>query len=182
MQLHKIIIIVIFLCVGFNANSQRYTEYEIKSAYIFNFVKFIDFPENTFSTNKEPFIIGVMGNEALLAVLQDIIKGRTINNRNVIAIGISQIEETNKCQIILFSQMTTLQVRQFLEYLNSKPILTIGDNIEDFCQNGGIINFTPHNSPKRFEININAAKRAKLIISSKLLALARIVSDVENKF
>ena len=182
MKLHKNILFIVFLCLGINANSQQYTEYELKSAYIFNFAKFIEFPENTFSSQRDPFIIGVIGNDALLDVLQNIIKGKTINNRNVIAISISQLEEANNCQIILFSKTTKNQVSLYLEYLNSKPVVTVGDNIEDFCQNGGLINFTPQNSTKRFEINTNAAQRAKLTISSKLLALARIVSDAENKF
>lgn len=182
MKLHKNILIIVFLCLGIHANSQQYTEYELKSAYIFNFAKFIEFPENTFSSQRDPFIIGIIGNDAILDVLQNIIKGKTINNRNVIAISITQFEEANNCQIILFSKTTKTQLSQFIEYLNYKPVLTVGDNIEDFCQNGGIINFTPQNSTKRFEINPNAAQRAKLTISSKLLALARIINDAENKF
>lgn len=162
--------------------AQQFTEYELKSAYLFNFAKFIDFPENTFTSARDPFIIGVVGNEAFLDILQTVIKGKTINGRNILAISITQIEDLQNCQIVFFSKTSLNQTIMFLEYLNEKPIVSVGDNIDEFCQRGGIINFTAQNSLKRFEINPNAAQRAKVNISSKLYALARIVTDVEVKF
>jgi len=176
-------ILFFWLCfLSFAINAQQYTEYELKSAYLFNFAKFITFPPSTFNSPRDPFIIGVYGNDAFLDVLQNIVKGKTINGRNVIAISISQTEDIQNCQIVFFSKTTQNQIIMFLEYLNGKPIVSVGDNIDDFCQKGGIINFTSQNSIKRFEINPNAAQRCNLIISSKLLALARIVTDVEVKF
>lgn len=162
--------------------AQQFTEYELKSAYLFNFAKFIDFPENTFTSARDPFIIGVIGNEAFLDVLQTVIKGKTINGRNILAISIAQTEDVQNCQIVFFSKTPYNQTIMFLDYLNGKPIVSVGDNIDEFCQKGGIINFTAQNSVKRFEINPNAAQRAKVNISSKLFALARIVTDVEVKF
>jgi len=178
----KIFIITIFTLYCLIIQAQQYTEFELKSAYLFNFAKFVEFPDNTFSSPKEPFIIGVYGNEPFLDVLQSIIKGRTINNHNVIAILVTRPEDIVNCQIIFFSKITTNQAVYLLEYIGNKPILTVADNIEDFCQKGGMINFTPQYSQKRFEINPNAAKRASITISSKLLILARIVNDAEVKF
>ncbi len=173
----------LFLLVGnLTLVAQQYTEYELKSAYIFNFAKFIEFPPNTFNSDKDPYIIGVYGNEAFLEVLQAVIHGKTINNRSVIAINISQPEDALNCKMIYFSRTSITQALTIIEFLNGKPILTIGDNIEDFCQKGGMINFTQQFSHKRFEINPDAAARVKITISSKLLALARIVKDEEVKF
>ncbi|NSW45705.1 MAG: YfiR family protein [Bacteroidales bacterium] len=182
MKIYKFILFINFILLSYATKAQQYTEYELKSAYLFNFAKFITYPPSTFNSTRDPFIIGVYGNDAFLDVLQNIIKGKNINGRNVIAISINQIEDIQNCQIVFFSKTTRNQILMFLEYINNKPILSVGDNIEDFCENGGIINFTPQNDHKRFEINPNAAQRSNLIISSKLLALARIVNDVENKF
>ncbi|HOU97953.1 MAG TPA: YfiR family protein [Bacteroidales bacterium] len=182
MRTYTIILFLTLYSIANTLKAQQFTEYELKSAYLFNFAKFIDFPENTFSSARDPFLIGVIGNEAFLDVLQTVIKGKTINGRNIIAINITQTEDIQNCQIVYFSKTTRSQTLMFLEFLNGKPVVSVGDNIEDFCQSGGIINFTQQNSVKRFEINPNAAQRAKLNISSKLLALARIVTDVEVKF
>ncbi len=173
----------IMLIVNFKYSyAQQFTEYEIKSAYLFNFAKFVQFPSNTFTSEKDPFIIGVYGNEAFLDVLQNIIKNRNINNRNVLAINITQPEDINHCQIIFFSGISKNNLLNFLEWLANKPILTVGDNIEDFCQLGGMINFTSMKNKKLFEINPNAAQRSNIIISSKLLILGKIINDAEVKF
>ena len=179
-QLCKILLLL--LMFNLKIFAQQYTEYELKSAYLFNFAKFVEFPESTFSSSKDPFIIGVYGNESFLDILQNIIKGRTINNRNVIAISITQPSEMLNCQIIFFSKLSPTEVTMLLEFIGNRPILTVADNIEDFCQNGGMINFLPQHSQKRFEINPNAAQRAKISISSKLLILSRIVNDKDVKF
>jgi hypothetical protein len=173
---------IIFLLNVNYSYTQQYTEYEIKSAYLFNFAKFIEFPANTFSSDRDPFIIGVYGNESFLEVLQNIIKNRTINNRNVIAISISRPEDMKNCQIVFFSGISKNILINYLEWIANKPILTVGDNIEDFCQVGGIINFTSLKNKKHFEINPNAAQRSNITISSKLLILAKIVNDAEVKF
>ncbi len=178
----RMLVFIILFCFSLASFAQQYTEYELKSAYLFNFAKFVEYPEKTFTSVKDPFIIGVYGNEAFLDVLQTIIKGKVLNNRNVIAIPVSQPEEMFNCQIIYFSKISTHQAVMFFEILANKPILTVGDNIEDFCQKGGIINFLPQYSKKRFEINPSAAQRAGLTISSKLLILSRIVNDAEVKF
>ncbi len=171
-----------YLSFSVLANAQQYTEYELKSAYLFNFAKFVEYPENTFSSSRDAFIIGVYGNEAFLDVLQTILKGRTLNNRNVIAIPVTQPADMVNCQILYFSNISTNQAVMLLEAVVNKPILTVGDNIEDFCLKGGMINFLPQYSKKRFEINPNAVQRAEMKISSKLLILARIVNDAEVKF
>jgi hypothetical protein len=58
--------------------------------------------------------------------------------------------------------------------LRGASVLTVGDH-DDFATTGGVIHFTRENYRVRFEINVRAAERAGLRISSKLLQLARIV-------
>jgi len=54
--------------------------------------------------------------------------------------------------------------------------------LDYFCQQGGIINFTPKYYSYRFEINNQQAEWVNLKISSKLLILSKIISPNENKF
>ncbi len=174
--------IMIFFLVPFISKSQQYTEYELKAAYLFNFGKFVEWPNEAFKKPSNPFIIGIYGNEPFSEVLQQIIQNKTIQNRPVIIINVSNFEEAATCNILYVSKINKLQLNELLQAINNKPILTVGDNIEDFCQTGGIINFTSQYSQKRFEINNKASARALLVISSKLLALSRIVTDEEIKF
>jgi hypothetical protein len=162
--------------------SQQYTEYELKAAYLYNFGKFVQWPEGAFKSPKDPFIIGIYGTNPFGEILQQIIQNKTLQNRPVIIINISTPEDAATCHILFICKTNKVQLNQILQALNNKPVLTVGDNIDEFCQTGGIINFTSQHSQKRFEINNKASARILLIISSKLLALSRIVTDDEIKF
>ena len=162
--------------------SQQYTEYELKAAYIYNFGKFVQWPEETFKSPSDPFIIGIYGQNPFGDILQQTIQNKTLQNRSIIIVNVTTIEEAATCQILFIGKTNKLQLSQINQGLGNKPVLTVGDNIPEFCQTGGIINFTSQHSQKRFEINNKASARIQLIISSKLLALSRIVTDDEIKF
>ncbi|MDX2032500.1 MAG: YfiR family protein, partial [Blastocatellia bacterium] len=61
---------------------------------------------------------------------------------------------------------------QIVESLKGASVLTVGE-MEQFNQQGGIINFLMEENKVGFEINANAAEQARLKISSKLLVLAK---------
>ena len=71
---------------------------------------------------------------------------------------------------------------QILKCIDKKPIVTIGDELPDFCLLGGIINFMPQFSKHQFEINKDAADAIGVKISPKLLLLAKIISTKEDEF
>lgn len=178
----KKLFLLVFLISSATSFSQQYTEYELKAAYLFNFGKFIQWPTESFKKTNDPFIIGIYGNNPFGESLQQIIQNKTLQNRPVILININNVEEATTCHILFICKTDKLQLKQLLSDLHNKAVLTVGDNIEEFCQLGGIINFTSQHSQKRFEINNKASARVQLIISSKLLTLSRIVTDDEIKF
>ncbi len=178
------IIQILFLCLLFPALSgaQPYTEYELKAAYLFNFAKFVTWPDNAFDKSDNQFIIGIYGKNPFGTILYETVKNKTLNNRNVKILICESAEEAKLCHILFMSQINGLQASELIRSLGGLPVLTVGDQIDDFCQQGGIINFTPQNYKNRFEINNISAQLVKLTISSKLLALAKIISEDEIKF
>jgi len=172
----------VFFCIPIISKSQQYSEYELKAAYLFNFGKFVQWPDDAFKKPTDPFIIGICGTDPFKDILQQTIQNKTLQNRPVIIINISSIEDAATCHILFICKTNKFQLTRILQSVNNKPVLTAGDNIEDFCQSGGIINFTSQYAKKRFEINNKASTRVLLVISSKLLALSRIVTDDEIKF
>ena len=78
--------------------------------------------------------------------------------------------------MLFVSSSEALHLSQIKESLKGKCVLTIGET-EGFAQTGGVINFTLEENKVRFEINVDAAERSHLKISSKLLALAKVVKD-----
>jgi hypothetical protein len=182
LQFKILLIFITFFIIPSSSYSQQYTEYELKAAYLYNFGKFVQWPEQTFKNATDPFIIGIYGSNPFGEILQQTIQNKTLQNRPVIIINISNPQDAATCHILFISKINKIELNQVLQVLANKPVLTVGDNIEEFCQSGGVVNFTGQHSQKRFEINNKASARIQLIISSKLLALSRIVTEDEIKF
>jgi hypothetical protein len=179
-QFRFVLSVLMFICIGLDTNAQKYNEYEVKAVYIYQFSKFINWPEPVDST--ATFIIGVYGNNPFATFSNVIYEGKLFKGRKCVIRQISTKEEAFKCQMIFFSGVEKYTVLKFISKLKSAPILLIGDQIDDFCLIGGMINFTPKESEFRFEINPETTKTANLEVSSKLFAVGRIISDTEAKF
>ncbi|MCK4663806.1 MAG: YfiR family protein [Bacteroidales bacterium] len=170
------------VCFSYYTYSQKFTEYEVKSAYIFNFTKFVQWSESSFNSPNSPYIIGIYKNTSFGLVLKKTIEDRTVHGRKFIIKYINSPESIENCHILFLSRISKSELLMVLEHVNQFDILTVGNNIDNFCESGGIINFTKQYSRYRFEINNDAALKSKISISSKLLVLAKIISEDEIKF
>ena len=171
-----------FSILSVTLSAQQYTDYELKAAYIFNFSKFVSWPQNAFDKDDGDFNIVVFGDSPITKVLFNAFKGRKIQNRDISIKVIYRIEDLPETHILFVSREMQVEVVNLIESINDKPILVVGDVVESFCQLGGTINFTSRSSKYQFEINNNSAIRAHLRISSKLLALSKIITINEIKF
>ena len=174
--------LISFLSLSLFLKAQPYTEYELKAAYLFNFGKFITWPDDAFNKSGDNFIIGIYGKNPFGTILSETVQNKTLQNRNVKILICESSEEAKLCHMVFLSQVNGMQAMELCKSLENMPVLTVGDQIDDFCQNGGIINFSPQNYKYRFEINNITAQKVKLVISSKLLTLAEIISEDEIKF
>ncbi len=158
----------------------QYSEYEIKAAYIFNFAKFIVWPE---STNKNDTIyLGVFGTDPFGSILEKTLLGRKAQGKEWKIIRSSNLQDLFRCHIIFVSEIGKYDMLSVIERTNGLPVLTLGDELHDFCEMGGIINFTPQFSEQQFEINNESAIIKGIKISPKLLLLAKVISNKEDEF
>ena len=165
-----------------NANAQKYSEYEVKAAYLYNFIKFIQWPATAFETKDSEFVIGIYGYDPFKNTLKEVLANNTVQNRKLVIKYFKNPEEIKKCNMLFISDIGEEELALIIKKLNNSPILTVGDNVKNFCLLGGMINFTRQDSKHRFVINNNQAVSANLKISSKLLFLAKTISDDEDKF
>ena len=180
-QIQTYCLLVFSLIFLQQAQAQKYTEYELKSAFIYNFTKFIEWP-NTQTQEEKTFKIGIIRNNTMKIVLNEMMRGKKINGRTVEIIYIKDISKIPDCQILFIDDVDNSELTQILRKTKNVPCLTIGNHLDYFCQQGGIINFTPQYYNYRFEINNQQAEWVNLKISSKLLILSKIISTNENKF
>jgi len=158
------------------AQSEPPTEYQIKAAFLYNFAKFVEWPADAFADPHAPLVLGIVGEDPFGSVLDKLVLGKTVNGRGLVIKKLKQGADLRNCHILFLSSSETKRVPQILESLQGASVLTVGER-ERFAQSGGVINFILEENKVRFEINSDAAARARLNISSKLLALARIVAD-----
>jgi hypothetical protein len=158
----------VLLIVGVTAPraQQVAQEYQVKAAYLYNFLKYVEWPDRT----SRPFLICIAGQNPFGDVLAALTTAERVRGNPVRTELI--LEPQPGCDVIFTPR--TSNIPAYLQTAAGKPILTVGETPR-FIEQGGIVNFFLENGKVRFEINRNAAERAGLRFSSRLLQLAKIV-------
>ena len=97
-----------------------------------------------------------------------------MGTRKLKVIRTDSLAKPGGCQVLFISRSERERVPQIVAAVKDSPVLTVGD-IPGLVDQGVSINFTLEGSKVRFEINTDAADKAGLKISSKLLQLAKRV-------
>jgi hypothetical protein len=156
------------------AQDSSSSEYLIKAGFIYNFAKLVDWPGAAFSQPDSPIVIGILGADPFGPIIDKILAGKKVNDHAFVIKRLKSVADAKDCHILFVSASETARINDAIRLTKSMPILTISE-IPGFANRGGIINLTLEDSKVRFEVNVDAAKAADLNISSRLLALARIV-------
>lgn len=150
------------------------TEHEIKAGFIYNFAKFIEFPSGAFAKTDAPMIVGFLGDDQFGDTFGKLAKGKTVRGRQLEVRRCQKPRECDGCHILFIGSSEIGNLPSILDKLRDSSVVTIGDSA-GFARRGGIIGFVVENNKLGFEINVGAAKRNGLSISSHLLNLAKAV-------
>lgn len=159
-----------------SSRSEILDEYKVKMAFIYNFVKFIQWPPEAFPTSDSPIVLCILGDDPF-GNNKSLIEDKTVGERKFIVRNIRKMEDARVCHMLFVCRSEQNRLNVLLPTLHKSSILLISD-IPDFTRMGGMIGFTTSDDKVRFQVNLTAARAANLEISSKLLKLAEIV--IEN--
>ncbi len=143
-------------------------EYQIKAVFLFNFALFVEWPASAFSDDRAPLVIGVLGTDPFGAQLDEAVRGEKIGERPLVVRRYRRVEEVTDCHILFLSGSEAGATEKILARLKDRSLLTVGDT-DNFNRQGGMVRFVNENNKIRLKINVDAAKAAGLVISSKLL-------------
>ncbi len=161
-------------------------EYQIKAAFLYNFLKFVEWPKDNAPDGNEPIIISIIGQDIFKNAFVNL-EQMDINGRKAVVTKFKgfeeagqkehsephpQIETIKKSHLLFICPSEKKYMEEILKSVQNKGILTVADT-EGFLQAGGIINLLTEEQKVRFEVNISAAKQAEIEIRSKLLRLAK---------
>lgn len=160
--------------VGVAAERQ---EHEVKAAFLYNFGKYVRWPKSV-PERDSAFVIALLGADPFGAVLDEIVRGNRIDNRPVTVKRVSKLSELDRCEVLFIGASEDAHLESLLVELPKAPILTVGD-MPNFVERGGMIGLVVSNRRVQFEVNVEAAERAGLMLGSQLMRLARAVIDTK---
>jgi hypothetical protein len=177
------------------ADSARSREYQVKAAFLYNFIKFAGWPEEKLGDGNEPIIIGIIGKDPFRDSFKPL-EDKQVKGKNVVikrfrgfeepkesdkkdkSVPNEKIEAIRKCHLLFICSSEQANLKEIVHSVKEHSVLTVGD-VDGFLEGGGIINLLMEEHKLRFEVNCCAAKTEKLEIRSKLLRLAKRVVEEE---
>ena len=153
----------------------EFKEYQLKAVFLFNFAQFVEWPGTAFASQQSPLIIGVIGEDPFRELLDDVVRDEHSGHREILVRRLRKVEEVEGCQILFISKSESANLEPILAALGNRPLLTVSD-VDGAALRGAMVRLVTEKRRIRFRINLEATKRAGLVISSKLLRAAEIVT------
>lgn len=173
----QLIALALLAAAPFSLRSQPLAapEYQLKAAFLFNFMQFVQWPTAAFAGGASPMVIAVLGEDPFGEQLDRLVRGEKIRGRPIVVQRHARIEDVGPCQLLYITERDQLKLKAILAKLVRQPVLTVSD-AADFTRHGGMINLVTQDNRVRLLINVEAATAAQLTLSSKLLRPAQIVT------
>ena len=154
------------------AQPSQPSEYEVKAAFLYNFARFVEWPEE--DQAGPTFTICIVGEDPFGEAFESI-EGRQVRGRTLVVDRRPELGG-QACDMLFISSSERRRMGAILAALEARPILTVSE-VDGFGSQGGMINFVLEQREVRFEISIEAVERAGLEMSAKLLRVARVAKD-----
>jgi YfiR/HmsC-like len=179
-SLCAIVLLAMFVAGVDSARAQAPTEeYRVKAAFLFHFIQLTTWPDGSLGNAKDPITVCTVGKDPFDGALETTLQGKAIGTHSLRVQHFKSAQEVHGCQVLFIASSDAAQILTAIAELKNGTVLTVGE-ADDFATQGGMIGFRTVNDKIRFDINVQAADRAKLKISSRLLLLARNVIGTQE--
>lgn len=181
-QIWRASIFIIACCLFSSASPRAFSmneetvEYPVKLAFLYNFTKFVEWPADSYRGPDAPLVICIVGNDPFSPAIEGELRSRSAGSHPIEVRTVSPRDIMSVCHMVFVPVTAEDQATRIVRVLKGSSTLTVGET-EGFAVQGGIINLTTEGNKLHFEVNLLAAERARLKISAKMLALAKIVHD-----
>ena len=150
------------------------SEDQIKAAFLFNFARYVEWPDSAFASGDAAVRICMVGSGDFAGVVSNTVSGKSVGDRAVKVDTPADLSAASTCHILYVGSSFDGNPSGVAESVGPASVFTVADR-EGFATAGGIANFIRTDNKVRFEINPGAAKKVGLKVSSRLLRLAKVV-------
>lgn len=147
----------------------------MKAAFLYNFAKFAHWPADALGPS-QPLILCVVGDAVVADALEQIVRQQVVDGHEFAVQMLKADGPVRSCHMLYAGGLDAQRSAQVLAALKGAPVFSVGDG-DRFTEGGGVAQFLIERDRMRFAINLAAAQRARIVLSSKLLNLAKIVTD-----
>ena len=159
------------LAVSVAGFGQLRDERAVRAAYVFNLTKYVEWPGGG-----SELVIGFEGNRPTGEILQKLLDGKTSDSRLIRVLLFPSKDELKRCNVLYVTETEGKKTQALLEGLDNRNMLTVGESAE-FAKAGGMVSLVKAGDQIQIQVNVEAAQRAGIKISSRLLNLAVIVDE-----
>jgi TonB family protein len=170
---HRLVVgLAILTLHGGVAHAQNASEYQVKAAYLYNFVKLAEWRGQSLP-NGSPLVIGVVGgDDEFIDTLRKTVAGKTVGTHPITVRRADSVADMDICQVVFFrSSAGHKRTDVAVSGLATASILLVGED-DGFLRRGGMINMVLKNGMIRFEVERASLDRADIRLSPELLTLA----------
>jgi hypothetical protein len=161
----------------FGQDSLPPSEAQIKAAFLLNFARFAEWDPTAVPETSTLLFFCFDGAENVRLAFQALADGKEIAKRKIINRRITSPADARTCQAVFANDSKRSREAELLKTARDAGALTVGDG-PDFLNSGGMIQLLVDDNRMRFDINLASVSRARIKLSSKLLALARHVVEL----
>lgn len=166
----RILLLVAAFVFATTAAAQTSIEAGVKAAYIYRFLEYVTWPATAFRAPEDPILIGVVQHDSVTSELGRIVNERMAQGRKLALVQLKDEREL-PVHVLYLPKLDTPRSARIAEAARQQPTLIITDD-PDGSDKGAAITFVPSGGRIQFEVALEAAARAGLSISSRLLAVA----------
>jgi hypothetical protein len=153
-------------------------EYQVKAFFLYNFARYVEWPPQSLQKAGDPIAICILGQNPFGSSLDEAVRGKMVENHAFTVRVVPDMPAPGACQILFVHPGERRRFRAGAARLRGTGLLSVGEN-PGFLGDGGVVNFRLEDGKVRFEIDVEAAAREHLRISSKLLSLAVVARGGE---
>ena len=149
-------------------------ERSVKAAFLYKFLNFASWPATSFPEAGSPFVIGVLGSDAMAAEIAKIVIDRPVSGRTIEVRTVKRGESLAGLHVLFVGRAETGQLSSLAEKAQLQSVLLVSESDRGLSL-GSAINLVVVEGRIRFDVSLDAAEKSGVRLSSRLLGVARSV-------
>jgi uncharacterized protein DUF4154 len=159
------------IAAGAGGGADVGSDVAVKAAFLYNFAKFAEWPA---LPSGAPIVVCILGDDRIAAALVETVRGQNISGHALEVWRPQDASTWPSCHLLFVSDTETRRSARSLDGIKTLPVLSVSDG-KGFSQSEGIIELYVEGGRMHFAINVDAAERSGLRLSSRLLGLAKVM-------